>query len=269
MNCPNCQTPYNTQDTICKKCGQPLSNATYAPAPRPIKKRRFPLLILLLLLLLIGAGILGYDYYIRTVETKCQEATDTIFSYAKDMDFSSVDSEYLPEVLQENPDIHNLIKENVLQSLSDSPLYELLVSAGYELDTDWICDEIISDASYEVTDVKATYNSCTVTVRTQNTDFSKLPSALYEKLVPDTSEDESIWSAVGGFLHSIIYGDSNEEETSILDNLKEFYEETKKETPKTTYTGTITFGIRDKKWTLTNLDEQLFYNYYGLSAESE
>ena len=178
-----------------------------------------------------------------------------MFSYASVMDFSEVEPSYLPEPLKENPNIRNLILEEISKTMEEYTDYEQIV--------DWICDEITASASWEITDVTADYNSCQVTVSTQNTDFSLLPSSIYEKLMDSQNENNSLWNSITSFFSYLFNGDEGNEEENLLSDMQSILEEAVKEAPKTSYSGTITFGIKDRKWTLLTLDENLFYNYYG------
>ena len=47
------------------------------------------------------------------------------------------------------------------------------------------------------------------------------------------------------------------------------YQEAKAKAPKISETGVIEYGIRNASWTLTEIDEKLFYCYYGISAYME
>lgn len=270
MNCPNCNTPYREHETVCIKCGQPLSNAAYTTIDRPRgeKRRRLPLLILLILLLITAAAGIGYFYYIKTIEKKCREVTTQIFSYAHAMDFSSVDSAYLPDELKENPDIRELIQKEMERTFEGSGLDSLFKYKEYGLDLDWLCDEIVSSASYEITQVDTDYKSCRVTVRTENTDFSALPAAIYDSFTNSQNENNSLWDTIGNFFSSIFYGDNTSQE-ELTENLKQIYEDVKAQTPKTTETGIIEYGISHGKWTILSVDKQLFYSYYGISEQSE
>ena len=107
MTCPNCQTPYTGEETLCKNCGMPLGNADYTPVSSHYrhqrkKRRKWPFVLLILLFVLIVGGIIGYNYYISLVKKNCEQATQEIFSMAHEMDFSSVDPSYLPDELKDS-----------------------------------------------------------------------------------------------------------------------------------------------------------------------
>lgn len=295
MKCPNCGRPYEENETICSSCGQPLSNAQYTPVVshsarrrkeqndlsdntataggrhRPKRRRRRLLLVLLLVMVLIGGGTGGYFFYINQITRRCEDAVRQIFTMAESMDFSSVDPSYLPESLQENPNIRDYIREYVNTTLKEYQIDELLDAAGIEIDTDELCDEILSSASYTITGTQTTYNRCIVSVHTENTDFSTLPDAIAQE-IEDNISGSSFWDSLQDFFSSIFSGhrhdgeeDTSEEQTDS-DSFSTLYEDFRKTAPTTETDGTIVFGIADGQWTLLSMDEELFYSYYGLSA---
>lgn len=272
MKCPNCGAPYSGHETICKNCNLPLGNADYTPIKshssrrkkyKKKKKKLWPLLILLLLII-IGGGICGYFYYISQVKKNCEEATKEIFSYAKNMDFSAIDPSYLPKELQDNPDIKNQIQNHVEETIKENGLDTMLKLAQIEIDSDQIREEIIKSASYEITDISANYHSCTVTVHTENVDFSKLPEAISEKANSLLGESDSLWEGIKNLFH-YIFSDETDEDT-FSENLSQWYEEAKASAPKKETTGTITYGKKDEEWVLLDIDENLFYSYYGIDS---
>lgn len=285
MKCPYCGTSYNAEDTICPSCGQPLSNAHYTPVndnePSGSKhagrqgsakkrKRRF-LIILLILLLLTGGCIGGYFLYIHAITRRCEDAVHQIFSLAKSMDFSSVDPSYLPEALQENPNIRDYVRNYVNDSLEEYEVDGILERAGITIDTDELCNEVLQSAAYEITDVQTSYNRCTVFVHTENTDFSTLPEAISQE-IEDNISSSSFWDSLQDIFSSIFSGhghDGTDEEESNSDILASLYDDFRESAPTTETNGTIVFGIADEQWTLLSLDEDLFYSYYGLSALAE
>ena len=94
------------------------------------------------------------------------------------MDFSSVDPSYLPEALQENPNIRDYVRNYVNDSLEEYEVDGILERAGITIDTDELCNEVLQSAAYEITDVQTSYNRCTVFVHTENTDFSQAEDGL-------------------------------------------------------------------------------------------
>ena len=273
MNCPNCNAPYDGELKYCPECGHPLSNAHYTQLSdrksiqNQKKSRRILLIIVILLLAAAAAGLIGYRVYLGLIEKKCREATDKIFAVAHDLDFSSVDPDLLPEELRDEPDVRSLIRSRLYESLNVDPDS---IAGGYiskYLDTDRLLDDIVSSASYEILSTDADYHSCRVTVRTSNTDYSALQSTVYEELKKQISDTDSLWKAMRDFFSSIIGGDQEDSDNPDLsEKLAEIYRTAKEKTPDVSSTGTLTFGIEDGAWTLTDLDEDLFFSYYGISS---
>lgn len=273
MECPNCGQTYNEHDTICSSCGQPLSNAHYTPVTshssrphRKKKRKKYPWIIALILLLLAGC-IGGYFFYISQIKSRCEDAVHEIFSMANRMDFSSVDSSYLPPALQENPDLKEYVEDYVNQALEEYQIDGLLEDAGIEIDIDRLCEELLQSATYTITGSKASYNRCEVYVHTENTDFSTFPSALAEE-IQNSLSGSSFWDSLKDIFSSIFSGhrhdeeDNEESDTALLDSL---YDDFRASAPSTEADGVITFGISDGQWTLLSVDEEIFYSYYGLS----
>ena len=187
------------------------------------------------------------------------------------MDFSSVDPSYLPEALQENPDIRDYVRNYVNDSLEEYGVDGILERAGITIDTDELCNEVLQSAAYEITDVQTSYNRCTVFVHTENTDFSTLPEAISQE-IEDNISSSSFWDSLQDIFSSIFSGhghDGTDEEESNSDILASLYDDFRESAPTTETNGTIVFGIADGQWTLLSLDEDLFYSYYGLSALAE
>lgn len=273
MTCPNCQTPYTGEETLCKNCGMPLGNADYTPVSSHYrrhqrkKRRKWPFVLLILLFVLIVGGIIRYNYYISLVKKNCEQATQDIFSMAHEMDFSSVDPSYLPDGLKENPDIPSFI-QNQLEQLVDEQIWDEILEAGdIEIDADSLCNEIIRSATYEITDITADYHSCTVTVHTENVDFTQLPETLTERFFENQSENSSLWNNLKK-LFSSMFSSTDEEEEDLAELLYKWYEEARETTPKTKTTGTIVYGISDGHWTLLSLDEDILYSYYGIHPDT-
>ena len=272
MTCPNCQTPYTGEETLCKNCGMPLGNADYTPVSSHYrhqrkKRRKWSFVLLILLFVLIVGGIIGYNYYISLVKKNCEQATQEIFSMAHEMDFSSVDPSYLPDELKENPDIPSFI-QNQLEQLLDEQIWDEILEAGdIEIDADSLCNEIIRSATYEITDITADYHSCTVTVHTENIDFTQLPETLTERFFENQNENSSLWNNLKK-LFSSMFSSTDEEEEDLAELLYKWYEEARETTPKAETTGTIVYGISDGHWTLLSLDEDLLYSYYGIHPDT-
>lgn len=274
MNCPNCGTYYTENEKICKKCHTPLSNAVYNPVSssdndiktQTTKKKRFmPIIAVLLICCIIAGGIGGYFYYISRIKQGCRDATKQIFTYAKNMDFSDVDPSDLPEPLKSEPNVRELVKKQLKTYIGDSELGSFVDINSIDVNT--LCNEMVEQASYKITDVSATSNSCTVTVTTKNIDFYSLPGTIYDEIKSQiTDADSSLWTSIKNSISSLL-GGSNQttiEKIDISENLKNWYKETKKNGPTRKTTGKIVFGIKDGKWTLISFDERLIYGYYGL-----
>ena len=273
MKCPNCGTHYDENQKICKKCHTPLSNAVYNQVspdhntrqPATNKKRGVPIIITILICCLIAGGIGGYFYYISRVKQGCREATKQIFTYAKNMDFSDVAPSDLPEPLKSEPNVRELVKKELKTYISDSELGSLIDIDSIDVDT--LCNEMTAQSSYKITDISATYNSCTVTVTTKNIDFYSLPETIYDEIKSQiTDADSSLWTSIKNSISSLLGGSNKTtiEKIDISENLKNWYTEAKKNGPERKTTGKIVFGIKDGKWTLTSFDERLIYGYYGL-----
>ena len=165
MNCPNCGTHYTENEKICKKCHTSLSNAVYSPVssddnrknPDTKKKSFAPVIAVILICCILAAGTGGYLYYISRVKQGCQEATKQIFTYAKNMDFSDVAPSDLPEPLKSEPNVREVIKNQLKTYIGDTELGSLVDTDSIDVDT--LCNEMVKQASYEITDISATYNS--------------------------------------------------------------------------------------------------------------
>ena len=213
MNCPNCGTYYTENEKICKKCHTPLSNAIYNPVEHAEdnqntsnKKKRFaPIIAVLLIFCIITAGIGGYYYYISRVKQGCRDATKQIFTYAKNMDFSDVAPSDLPEPLKSEPNVRELVKKQLKTYIGDSQLGSLVDIDSIDVDT--LCNEMVEQASYKITDISATYNSCTVTVTTKNIDFYSLPETIYDEIKSEiTDGTSSLWTSIKNSISSLLGG---------------------------------------------------------------
>ena len=181
------------------------------------------------------------------------------------MDFSDVAPSDLPEPLKSEPNVRELVKQQLKTYIGDSELGSLVDVDSIDVTT--LCDEMVDQASYKITDVSATYNSCTVTVTTKNIDFYSLPETIYDEIKSQiTDGNSSLWTSIKNSISSLLGGSSQTaiEKIDISENLKNWYKETKKNGPTRKTTGKIVFGIKDGKWTLISFDERLIYGYYGL-----
>ena len=181
------------------------------------------------------------------------------------MDFSDVAPSDLPEPLKSEPNVRELVKQQLKTYIGDSELGSLVDVDSIDVTT--LCDEMVDQASYKITDVSATYNSCTVTVTTKNIDFYSLPETIYDEIKSQiTDGNSSLWTSIKNSISSLLGGSSQTaiEKIDISENLKNWYKETKKNGPTRKTTGKIVFGIKDGKWALISFDERLIYGYYGL-----
>ena len=181
------------------------------------------------------------------------------------MDFSDVAPSDLPEPLKSEPNVRELVKQQLKTYIGDSELGSLVDVDSIDVTT--LCDEMVDQASYKITDVSATYNSCTVTVTTKNIDFYSLPGTIYDEIKSQiTDGNSSLWTSIKNSISSLLGGSSQTsiEKIDISENLKNWYKETKKNGPTRKTTGKIVFGIKDGKWALISFDERLIYGYYGL-----
>lgn len=272
MKCPNCNTSYDHDPDrlYCPECGHPLGNADYKALPGRRHKEKKPGHIIIIALsvcfVLIMAAFAGYYAYIQVIKTQCRQATDQIFEMARKLDFSEVDPEYLPEEIRENPNIRDYIKSR----LQEIPGYEQVEEISSEflgdiLDVDKLCDDITESASYEIIDVEADYHTCKVTVRTENTDFAQVADSIYQNLYSQLTDDKSIWESIGSFFSSLISGEDDDENSGLSEQIEEIYKEAKADADKVTATGTITFAFKGGPWTITDMDEELFLAFYGIS----
>lgn len=275
MTCPNCKTPYTGEETICKNCGTLLGNADYTPVSshhrhQRTSRKKWPFVLFIFLFILIAGGVIGYNYYIGLVKKNCEQATHAIFDMAREMDLSAVDPSYLPDELKENPSISDFI-QNQLEHILDERVWDEILKAGnMEMNTDTLCNEIIRSASYEITDITADYHSCTVTVHTENIDFTQLPEKLAKRFFENQNDSSSLWDNLKKIFSSVFsYAEEDEEhEENLSDLLYEWYQEARETAPKTSATGTIVYGITNGHWTLQSFDDDLLYSYYGIHPDT-
>ena len=126
---------------------------------------------------------------------------------------------------------------------------------------------MVDQASYKITDVSATYNSCTVTVTTKNIDFYSLPGTIYDESNPRLPMNSSLWTSIKNSISSLLGGISQTsiEKIDISEELEKLVQRTKeKQAQREKLREKFVFGIKDGKWALISFDERLIYGYYGL-----
>ena len=147
------------------------------------------------------------------------------------MDFSDVAPSDLPEPLKSEPNVRELVKKQLKTYIGDSQLGSLVDIDSIDVDT--LCNEMVEQASYKITDISATYNSCTVTVTTKNIDFYSLPETIYDEIKSEiTDGTSSLWTSIKNSISSLLGGSDQTtiEKIDISQNLKNWYKETKKNT---------------------------------------
>lgn len=271
MKCPNCGKEYTEDQKLCPSCHTPLSNAIYSPVETKRRRKRPLVLVSVLVLVLALLGIGGYQYYLYQVRSQCRKVTEQVFTCAKNMDFSELASYGLPEPLKSEPNVKKLVKQTLASYVEDSGVSDYINLD--EIDTDTLCDEIAADATYEIKDVSATYNKCTVTVKTGNFDLTTLPNTLYQKAAEELANSisgESIWNGIKDTVSAWITGEEKAETETIdlTDKLVKWYEEAREEGAQKTTTGKIVYGMKDGKWTLLSFDEDLIYTFYGIGNQN-
>lgn len=268
MNCPNCGKPYSGEELYCPNCNAPLGNAIYSPVPKRRKKtgiRPIMIIIPLLILILAAGGFAAYRYYLYRIDRECTRAVSKAFDSAKAMDFSDMDPEHLPRILQDNPDVRAMIRQAISDKFSEAGLDRYIDPDSLDLDP--LIDEIVKDASYEITGSDVRWNRCTVSVHVENTDFSALPSAVMSELKEQvTDSDSTLWDRFKKYISGLFDSEDNGAELSEI--ILDLYRDAKEKAPKKKLDGDIVFGIQDGKWTILSYDENLFYNFYGFDKEA-
>ncbi len=296
MKCLKCGEENQDGAKFCSRCGEVLGTADYSPVikEKPAKKKHPGRALLIILIVLIAAGAAayaGYQYYLKKT---CLSVTEEVFKCAHNMDFSPLTdqygAEYFPEIIQENPDLRSYIGEQINSQLKAADSSGYLDSLGVQIDTDTVCDDIVDSASYEIVRAKTTWNSCTVTVRTSNIDYSQIPAAMEAKLQDTLSnvmngDFSDLSGSASGLLDSLknyvqkkIYSWFSEEESDDSDDLEEireqlqeelltWYEDAKNDASRLEETGEIVYQYQDGGWTVSHIDTSLFYTYYGITED--
>ena len=117
------------------------------------------------------------------------------------MDFSDVAPSDLPEPLKSEPNVRELVKKQLKTYIGASQLGSFVDVDSIDVDT--LCNEMVEQASYKITDISATYNSCTVTVTTKNIDFYSLPETIYDEIKSEiTDGTSSLWTSIKNSISS-------------------------------------------------------------------
>ncbi len=279
MKCPNCGALNHKNDSLCRKCNSPLSNAEFAPVPaKPRKKGNYFLRVLVILVALCGIGGIAYYSYLNIIEKKCRENVEKVMESAKQLDFSEFDKDLLPEPLASQPNLRVLISDTIDQMIEENHLSGIFTTLGIEIDYDTIIDQALKNADYQIDDIHATFNTCTVTMTTSNIDYPSLGVDLEENLSDIISEytmSSGWWAGIRNWFSSLISpsseSESSEESSDINqdspESLSEWINNVIEEKEANQVSGKIVFGIKDGHWTLISWDENLIYNFYGFPKE--
>lgn len=280
MNCPNCGNPYDAGTDLCPVCHTPLGNASYTPVEHSPGRRGITLLLLLcVLVLFLGLGCGGYWFYLKMVAKECTEVTKRLMDCAHDLDFSSFGQENLPSPLSENLDVKKAISQEMDTLLEDQGVSDLLHALEIDVQYDRVYDQIMSRASYQIEDVKTTYNRCTVTMTTSNVDYSEVVRGTKESLssaIEELSSPDDWWSGIKNWFSSFLGEEEKRDEEnpgegegSGIKSLTDVMEEYIDRQEPVTVTGTIVYGIKGGRWSFISVDPALFYNYYGFPQKKE
>ncbi|MBR5046960.1 MAG: hypothetical protein IKX76_01860 [Eubacterium sp.] len=273
MICPNCGTPYDTDRSVCPVCNTPLGNAPYTPVGKsPGKKGRGIVIFLGVLSLILCLGCGGYFYYLKMVAKECREVTVQLMQCAHNLDFSPFGKENLPSPLSEKTDVKKDLAERMDALLEEQGILDLLETLGIDVKYDRVYEQILSRAGYEITDVKTSYNRCTVTMTTSNINYSEAVENTKESLssaIDDLSSPGDWWSGIKEWFSSFLGEgeDAAPADDSGVKSLTEIMEDYIQKQEPREVTGTIVYGIKGGKWTLISVDPELFYNYYGFPQD--
>ncbi len=241
------------------------------------EKKRSPVLKYFLIgifIIIIPVGLyFGYHYYLTSAEDACRQETENIFAKYQNADFSSFDADTIPDLFKDSETDEakstDTVKANVssqlMKKIEGTLLEKLFSYSDQSSDYDFIWNEIISNASYEITDVEASATTCKVTVTTKNKDYIEVSEKFQDKLPKSMVSDLSLWESVKNSIANIIFGSDDETTTNgVFDKLSEYYDECTEEAGNQTYSGILRFSYEDGKWVLTNIDSDVILNYYGL-----
>jgi len=270
MRCPKCGKMNDDQEMYCTSCHAPLGNTSYRPLPRKKSRRKRALIIIpLVLIILLIAGIFGYRFLIKT---GCLKVTDMIFEHGRTLDFSDIDKNKLPDALKKQPNARILVEEELKDLINSSPIGKL-VSVD-NLDLDPIIDEIVKDGEYEVVKTQVSWNRCRVTIRTSNTDFSKILETLTQVIKEDaTASDSDLREALIEQFKGL--NPFNKDEEAPVDwgsLLLDYYQKAKEQSPRMEKEGVITYGFEGMNitgWTIIDYDRDLIRGFYGIDIPDQ
>ena len=268
MKCPECGMINDNNEMYCNGCGSPLGNTAYRPLGKKKSRWWIPALIIpVILLLLLAGGIFAFQLMVKRA---CISATDTIFTHARTLDFSDVDQSLLPDALKENPNLRALVEEELKNQIKATPFGQLIPTDT--LDIGPLVDEITKDAVYEIKAAGVSCNQCTVTVRTANTDFSKIPESLANLIKEDAvNPDSDLWKAIQEQAGNT-FGFNDSEEVDWGAVILSYYRNAKKNTPITEKEGKIVYGYYGfdfTNWMIKDYDRDLIRGFYGVDIPDE
>lgn len=267
MKCPKCGFPHEGNTSICPNCATPLSNADFSPAKEKPKRTGLIVLLILMLLILAGTGgFFGYRFYLKKVESECLKTTEKVMECAKNMDFSPLGQENLPEELADQANIREQIPGYIDAALQKEGLTEIVEMLGIEKDYDQIADIILSNADYSIDKVETTYNKCTITLTTNNINYpvaiTNMQSELTSIIDNANVTDWGWWSSLKDWVSQLFSG-----EDKFPTNISGWLDKVITNEEPQARTGQIVYGIKDRQWTVLSFDQELIYNYYGFPQE--
>ena len=239
------------------------------------------------IVVVLALAVAGSVTYLTVVKKSCMSMTNVVMEYARQLNFDDTADVVVPKMFRglvdstmteeekEEYDVKKMVKSEIASMVEEEGLSSILTEKVTDACTDLVIDDIVKDADYEVIDAKPGFTSCTVTVRTSNIDYEKLLAGLPTAIKADISDpSSSLWSNAGSVVskvYAMITGQTTEDDETftdtVTDAIKNYYYDKKDSAEAKEYTGDITYGIVDGKWTITNIDEQLISAYYGIPVE--
>ena len=266
MRCPKCGRMNDDTEMYCISCAAPLGNTSFRPISRKKSGRKIALIVIpLILIVLLASGIFAYLYLVKK---GCLEVTDLIFEHARTLDFSDIDEKRLPDALKKNPNIRNLVEEELRERIKSTPIGKVIPVDNLDLDP--IIDEIVKDGSYEIVETQVSWNRCNVRIRTSNTDFSKILGTLTSVIKEDAIDSDSDLrqALIQQFKDLNPFNKDDVEDVDWGALLLSYYQEAKDETPRYEKEGVITYGFNGMnitKWTIIYYDRDLIRGFYGVN----